>query len=162
MGSAVSRNSLNKARLLIKHGANVNARNKNGRTVLHVAAKLDSVDVARLLIEKGAWRNVRSKLGDTPLHQAALKNSLNVARLLIEHGAKIDTKSKADFLPPPPRLDIVVFWKPATLDVAVTPLWWAARCNHLEVTRLLIEKGANTDGIDLSWMDDQEDGSCAE
>ena len=29
--------------------------------------------------------------------------------------------------------------------------------NIPNVARLLIDRGANTDGIDLSWMDDQED-----
>ena len=33
-----------------------------------------------------------------------------------------------------------------------TPLHWAAWYNSLDVARLLIEHGANTDGVDLSWM----------
>jgi len=47
------------------------------------------------------------------------------------------------------------------------PLHWLAK-NHsiqfawlkkspVDVARLLIDSGANTDGIDLSWMNDQED-----
>ena len=42
-------------------------------------------------------------------------------------------------------------------DDGWTPLRWAADKNSLDVARLLIDRGANTDGIDLSWMDDQED-----
>jgi hypothetical protein len=38
-----------------------------------------------------------------------------------------------------------------------TPLRNAAFKNSLDVARLLIDRGANTDGIDLSWMDDHED-----
>ena len=29
--------------------------------------------------------------------------------------------------------------------------------NSLGAARLLLDHGANTDGVDLSWMDDQED-----
>ena len=38
-----------------------------------------------------------------------------------------------------------------------TPLHLATSKNSLDVARLLIEHGAITDGIDLSWMDDHED-----
>ena len=37
-------------------------------------------------------------------------------------------------------------------DDGWTPLYGAAVENSLDVARLLIEHGANTDGIDLSWM----------
>ena len=41
-------------------------------------------------------------------------------------------------------------------DDGWTPLRWAADKNSLDVVRLLIDRGANTDGIELIWMDDQE------
>ena len=37
-------------------------------------------------------------------------------------------------------------------DDGETPLHGAAEYNSLDVARLLIEHGANTEGIDLSWM----------
>ena len=42
-------------------------------------------------------------------------------------------------------------------DDGWTPLHRAADKNSLEVARLLIDRGANTDGIELIWMADQED-----
>ena len=46
-------------------------------------------------------------------------------------------------------------------DDGWTPLHRAASENFLDVARLLIDRGANTDGIDLlsinRWIDDQED-----
>jgi ankyrin repeat protein len=47
-------NSLDVARLLIDSGADVDARDEDGRTPLHWAALNKSLDMARLLIERGA------------------------------------------------------------------------------------------------------------
>ena len=49
-----ARTSLDIARALLEHGADVNGKNAIGSTPLHTAAWKDSLDVARLLIEKGA------------------------------------------------------------------------------------------------------------
>ena len=67
------------ARLLIEHGADVDASNNNGaRDVrgLGGETRITRRDV-------GGWNNYDY----TPLNSAASKNSLDVARLLIEHGA---------------------------------------------------------------------------
>jgi ankyrin repeat protein len=82
------------AELLVKHGADVNARNNNNSTPLHLAA---NAGVAELLIRHGAEVNVRDKDGFTPLHWAADKGHLDVARLLLEMGADpniIDKENK--------------------------------------------------------------------
>ncbi len=42
-------------------------------------------------------------------------------------------------------------------EYGFTPMITAALYNSLEVARLLINSGANTDGIDLSWMYDYKD-----
>ena len=39
---------------LIKHGANINAKNKNGDTALSIAEKNGHTEVARILREAGA------------------------------------------------------------------------------------------------------------
>ena len=80
---------------------------------------------------------MKDKNGWTPLHWAAWKNSPEVAGLLIKHSADVNMKDKDGW----------------------TPLDGAAWNNCSEVARVLIQHGASTDGIDLSWMDDQEDGS---
>jgi len=47
-------NSLDFTRLLIEHGADIEARDKFGRTALNMAAVENSHEVARLLIKHGA------------------------------------------------------------------------------------------------------------
>ncbi len=78
---------------------------------------------------------------DPNLHKAASNNEidvvrelLDIARLLIDRGAEIEARDKYGY----------------------TPLHNAAVTNSLDVAGLPIEHGANTDGIDLSWMNDQK------
>ena len=68
----------------------------------------------------------------TSQHIAAFYRSVNVAGKLIEHGADIEARDKFDN----------------------RPLVYTGVKHSLNVARLLIERGANTDGIDLSWMDE--------
>lgn len=60
---------------LIQAGANVNATNIEGDTILHIAVKLCNKDAIELLLNYGANVNVKNKSGETPLciasHNAA-------------------------------------------------------------------------------------------
>src|SRR4051794_25384108 len=47
-------NDLDQARLLLQHGALVNARNSRGKTALHIAARLGHLDFVGLLLEHKA------------------------------------------------------------------------------------------------------------
>lgn len=73
------------ANALIAAGANVNIRNAEGQTLLHLAA-LDedygNARTARLLLKLGADINARDEAGCTPLHQAAGSHFAPGVRLL--------------------------------------------------------------------------------
>jgi ankyrin repeat protein len=71
--------------LLLAHKADINSRNKEGDTALHLAAFNDHVDVADLLLAGKADANVRNNLGNTPLKTAALKDNNDVVELLRQH-----------------------------------------------------------------------------
>jgi len=65
------------------------------------------------------------------LHRAAGENRADVARSLIARGDGIDARD----------------------EQGETPLWYAVLSENYDFARLLIEHGATTEGIDLSWMD---------
>ncbi len=84
-------------RLLIQHGADVNARNKTRSTPLHLASSNSSIDDVRLLIQHGADVIARDEDHSTPLHLAAssyLDTKGNIVRLLLAHGANVDDEDK--------------------------------------------------------------------
>ena len=64
--SAAATRQLECARLLIAHGADVNARQAGGYTPLHEAAGNGDIELARLLLEAGADREARKDDGQTP------------------------------------------------------------------------------------------------
>ncbi len=72
--------SLEAIRLLMAHGADVNAFNDDGQTALHGAAQRGSIPVINLLLEKGAKVAVKNKRGRTPLDEAAGDEGLNGER----------------------------------------------------------------------------------
>ncbi len=80
--------------MLITKGANVNAKNPNGRTPLFNTTVEGSKETAEPLIAKGADLNAKDKYGDTPLHQALQwKRSKEIAELLISKGADVNARS---------------------------------------------------------------------
>jgi ankyrin repeat protein len=70
--------------LLIKHGANVNAKTEKGHTPIFFNK---NVEIAKVLIQAGADVNLENIDGDTPLHKASKNNSEIIVKLLLEAGA---------------------------------------------------------------------------
>lgn len=113
------KNQTNTAKLLLQHGANVNAYNQFGMTPLHYAAANGSAEVAKLLLEKHAKVDLPNlaptngpvgmrgphrillliRGGNTPLHLAALMSETNVISLLLKQGANVNAKNAFAFTP---------------------------------------------------------------
>ena len=75
------------ARLLLAHGAEVNAKQASGVTALHSAAHNGQLELAQLLVEAGADLHARMDNGLTPLSMALQDGQGTVAAYLRERGA---------------------------------------------------------------------------
>jgi ankyrin repeat protein len=79
-------------KLLIEKGADVNAEDGLGQTVLMGAAKGKHPEVLRILIDRGAEVNLKDKEGHTALMHAARLGTLSGVKLLVERGADVSGK----------------------------------------------------------------------
>lgn len=83
----------------IRRGAEIEARDDEGQTALHVASQFGQVGVFGLLIEQGAEIEARENRGHTALHVASEYGKIEITRSLIERGADIEAR------------DDKIFWK---------------------------------------------------
>ena len=75
-------------RLLLEHGADINAQNHIGWTSLHWASINGALEVVRLLLEHGADVQVKNNSGWTALQVAAWYGHDEIVKLLREQGAE--------------------------------------------------------------------------
>ena len=113
---------------LLKMGANIEAKNKKGKTALHLASKHGHLSVTELLLQNGANIEAKTDRGKTALHFASKKGFLSVIELLLEHHANTEAKT----------------------EKGETALHRAmSGCPAVgEVIELLLKRGANTDVLD--------------
>lgn len=80
---AVLSNQHDIARLLIEHGADVNAKDKYGTTPISEATLQGHFDIVRLLLENGAV-DVTTQYGNSLLELAVVRGSSDVENILAE------------------------------------------------------------------------------
>nr|XP_033803650.1 M-phase phosphoprotein 8 isoform X2 [Geotrypetes seraphini] len=81
-------------RILIKKGAKVNARQKNGNTALIHAAEKNFLTTVAVLLEAGAHLNIQQNNGETALMKACKRGNFDIVRLMVESGADCNISSK--------------------------------------------------------------------
>ena len=140
----------------------VNARYKNGDTLLHYAANRGYPDITALLVKKGADINARNNDGRTPLHEAMSYRRYDIARYLIKNGADTNVRNKDGDTPliaivymddRKLAADLAVFFIGHGFDVKtpgnVRLLNESIRRGHGEAARILLEKGVPSDNASL-------------
>ncbi|XP_048791148.1 M-phase phosphoprotein 8 isoform X2 [Lagopus muta] len=81
-------------RVLIRKGAKVNGRQKNGTTALIHAAEKNFLTTVAILLEAGAFVNMQQSSGETALMKACKRGNSDIVRLMIESGADCNILSK--------------------------------------------------------------------
>ena len=121
------RRSADAVKLLLLHGADVNAQeSRGGQTSLMWSIVEGDMDISRLLVEHGADVHAHSKGGFTPLLFAVQQNDLESVLSLLESGADVNDGS------------------PDT-----NPLLLASAKGYGELLSVLVENGANPNAIDF-------------
>ncbi|XP_037306293.2 ankyrin repeat domain-containing protein 27 isoform X2 [Pungitius pungitius] len=109
------------AALLIRHGANVNARTNQSATPLHLASQNSHVQVVRFLLECNAKLNKKDHYGNTALIHACLCGSPEAAGTLLQSDALVN----------------------AANHQGNTALHEAVRGGHQQLVELLLRGGAS-------------------
>jgi len=79
--------NIEKMRVLLEHGANVNARAETDRTALLIASSYPrTVDALRLLLDRGADVRAQDRAGATALALAVRSADVDVVRFLVDRG----------------------------------------------------------------------------
>lgn len=98
MIDAASEGDLETIRKIIHMGFNVNARDYDFRTMLHLSSAEGNLRVVRLLLHEGAEVSVKDRWGNTPLHDAIRGDHQQVAQLLAAKGATLEYDDPAGVL----------------------------------------------------------------
>ena len=86
--------NIEKVRVLLEHGASVDARSETDRTAFLVAASYPrTVDVLRLLIDRGADIRAQDRGSATALGLAVRSADVDVVRFLVERGLDVNALS---------------------------------------------------------------------
>lgn len=86
-------------RAILDAGADVNLRNRQGNTALHVAAEGRNTQVVELLLKAGAAVNAEDKWKQTPLHIAAWQSTTDIIAILLDAGADTNAVDSSKMTP---------------------------------------------------------------
>jgi ankyrin repeat protein len=80
------------AQFLLKHGANVDAKSREGATSLHIAAQKNNLELVKLLLAYKADINATDSKHRTPMDRALEWHHPNVAEYLRKDGGRRGTQ----------------------------------------------------------------------
>jgi hypothetical protein len=86
-------------RYLLERGADINLRDKLGRTALHLTIRPAHVETLKLLLEYKADITIKDNDGNTPLHLAVLRQNEEITKILLEKGAPLDIRNNKNETP---------------------------------------------------------------
>ncbi|PYS34829.1 MAG: hypothetical protein DMG14_28550, partial [Acidobacteria bacterium] len=143
--------------LLLRAGVDPNSANPGGETALMTASRSGSVDAVKLLLDRGASINDKESVrGQTALMWAVLENHSDVVNLLLARGADINAQTKIETPDgtsgkPEAKSGDIGAHGPGMYRARAMPspsgamaaLHFAVRDRNLQITRILVEAGAD-------------------
>ncbi|EDQ86259.1 uncharacterized protein MONBRDRAFT_11038 [Monosiga brevicollis MX1] len=111
----------NVVEMLLKHGADANAKDKDNKTPLYYACRNCHDNVVGMLLKHGADANAKDNDNKTRLHYACDSGHDNLVEMLLKHGADANAKDKD----------------------GKAPLHYACGHGYVKVVEILLEHGAD-------------------
>ncbi|UCE48728.1 MAG: ankyrin repeat domain-containing protein [Phycisphaerales bacterium] len=155
---AAARGYTDIAELLVKGGADINAKSDTAEaTALILAIQNGHTDTAKLLVAKGAEINAKGVEGQTALHCAAKLGDVGIGKILVSEGAQTEAKCKHGATPlawaayeGQAEFAALLIAHGADIEAKLpdgqtTPLCCAIAQGHLDIAKVLLAKGAKAD-----------------
>ena len=174
MLAAVESNAESEVRRLLALGVDVNTADKEGNTLLMLAARRAHREVALVLIGAGARLVIRNRFGETPLLYAALGGSEGIVRELLARGVDpqpgVAGWSAMHYAAVRGHVGIlsILAERGASVDFAsengTTPLMLAAAEGRIDAVSFLLRRGADArrrneagrSAVDFARVDDRQ------
>ena len=153
----IEENNTEVIKQLIDNGIDVNLKDDNGCSLLHIAAGNETDEMIKILLANNSAVNVVGVNGETPLIVACKRNKINNVRALIEHGADVNfrletTGSTALHFAAKFADEELIKFLLNHMNISVnasdndsqTPLIWAcSRKNNVNTVATLLDHGAD-------------------
>ncbi|XP_077997116.1 putative palmitoyltransferase ZDHHC13 [Glandiceps talaboti] len=154
---AVISGDIEKVKFYLDNGYDVNYGAGEKRTSLHYGAGNGHLDICKLLLKAGAQVNAADEDNRTSLHYAADSGHFDICKLLLEAGAKIDAVGEFLIAAGSGNIEKVKSCLENGYGVNdtneswenKTSLHYAAKNQHLDIFKLLLDAGAERDNEDL-------------
>ena len=142
------------AKLLLEHGADVNAKDRQGRTALRLAQEEGQAELVKLLSGAGGKSTVSPEF---ELSRAIWNNDLATVERLLRGGFPINKPLSGGFISKTPLTEASMYGSLPIVRLLVekgadvnpsgsSPLYWAAGSGEPELVRYLLSKGAQIEG----------------
>ena len=155
---AVGHNEKELVEVLIDQGADINARNRDKESPIHIAVQKQNKEIVSILLESGADINAEDYMRRTPLLFAVKNKDIDIINFLIENGACIDPREDSTHEEIPLHQAVVDNEKSivemllknggnieAKCWFGNTALIKAVRKGTIEMVQFLISSGADTE-----------------
>ena len=107
----------------MKLGADINARNQDKESPIHIAVQKQNKEIISILLKLGADINARNRDKESPIHIAVQKQNKEIISILLKLGADINAE---DYM-------------------KRTPLLFAVKNKDIDIINFLIENGVSID-----------------